>query len=365
MKGFILLGLLLLIPTSLTLSQESGSGKISGNMFGDYFYNVARDSNFSNLNNTALSGAKDLNGFDFRRIYFTYDYKISDDFKTRFRLEAQSYSSGGKNIFLTSVKDAYINWNGIFEGSSLILGIQPLPAFTVSESYWGYRSLEKTQLDLRKVVSSRDFGVSLKGKINSSGSLNYWVTYANGSSFGVETDKYKRAYAHIEVKPDNNWRFSVYGDYKFQSEIANPNMVGESLNHDAFTSALFAGYQEKDKFSVGAEGFLQMTSNDTFIPVINSVNIDDRNALGLSLFGWYKFCDRLIGIGRYDFFDPNMASGFRGDSRNFMLLGLSYILHEKVTLTPNIEFETYEPPVNGASIDPSLTARITFMYEFL
>ena len=40
-------------------------------------------------------------------------------------------------------------------------------------------------------------------------------------------------------------------------------------------------------------------------------------------------------------------------------------LHDKVSIMPNLEYETYETPVNGVSIDPSLTARITFYYEFL
>jgi hypothetical protein len=46
-------------------------------------------------------------------------------------------------------------------------------------------------------------------------------------------------------------------------------------------------------------------------------------------------------------------------------LGLSIILHEKVLITPNIIMETYEKPVNGIAIDPSISGRITFYYEFL
>jgi len=64
-------------------------------------------------------------------------------------------------------------------------------------------------------------------------------------------------------------------------------------------------------------------------------------------------------------FDNNISADFKGDSRNFFLAGLDIKLHDKVSIIPNIEFETYEAPVNGISIDPSLTARITFYYEFL
>lgn len=58
-------------------------------MFGDYFYNVARDTGISSFSNLATPGKRDLHVFQFRRIYFTYDYEISEIFSTRFRLEAE------------------------------------------------------------------------------------------------------------------------------------------------------------------------------------------------------------------------------------------------------------------------------------
>ncbi len=135
-------------------------------MFGDYFYNILRDSTIDNLNNTGLSGIQDLQGFDFRRIYFNYDYTISKQFSTRFRLESQTLVAVNNTLFLTYIKDAYLNWKNIFEGSNFIFGIQPTPAFKVAESYWGYRSLERTIMDLRRIVSSRDLGASLKRTID-------------------------------------------------------------------------------------------------------------------------------------------------------------------------------------------------------
>ncbi|HLX12869.1 MAG TPA: hypothetical protein VKS81_08650, partial [Bacteroidota bacterium] len=66
--------------SGFVLAQDQPTGHVSGLMFGDYFYNVARDSSFATGHGTpatkATSGAKDLNGFNFRRIYFTYDDDI-------------------------------------------------------------------------------------------------------------------------------------------------------------------------------------------------------------------------------------------------------------------------------------------------
>jgi hypothetical protein len=138
MKIFLLGTIVCFSLSSSAFAQDDAGGKISGYMFGDYFYNVMRDSTIDDISNKALTGQKDINGFQFRRIYFTYDYKISDKFSTRFRLESQTVVGVDNTLFLTFIKDAYLQWKEIFSGSSLIFGIQPPPTFTVSESSWGY-----------------------------------------------------------------------------------------------------------------------------------------------------------------------------------------------------------------------------------
>lgn len=361
MTKLLPMALLCLILISSIQAQDDSGGKISGYMFGDYFYNVMRDSTISEIPNSALSGKKDINGFQFRRIYFTYDYKISDKFSTRFRLESQTQAGVDNTLFVVFIKDAYLQWKEIFDGSNLIFGIQPPPTYTVTELVWRYRSLERTIMDLRKIASSRDFGISLKGKLISSGKVNYWIMYGNGSVFESEGDKYKRAYAHLDFLPSENFRITVYGDYRFKPE---KDFSGTGYNNDALLTSLFLGYQEKNDFSLGLETFLQMNNND-IKAVDNNLSILDRNALGISVFGSYSFTETLAGVLRYDYFDNNISADFKGDSRNFFLAGLDIKLHDKVSIIPNIEFETYEAPVNGISIDPSLTARITFYYEFL
>jgi hypothetical protein len=362
MKKLLPSVLVCLFLVSSAFAQDDSGGKFSGQMFGDYFYNVMRDSTISNIPNTALSGKKDLNGFQFRRIYFTYDYKISDKFSTRFRLESQTQVGVENSIFVVFIKDAFLQWNDIFEGSNLIFGIQPPPTFLVSETFWKYRSLERTIMDLRRVASSRDFGIALKGKLINSGKVNYCVMFANGSTFESESDKFKRAYAHLDFLPSENFRITVYGDYRFKPM---KDYSGTGYSNDALLTSLFLGYQEKNKFSVGLETFLQTNSNDVSQNVNNNLIVSDRNALGISAFGSYNFSETLAGVLRYDYFDNNISSDFKGDSRNFILAGLDFKVHQKVSIIPNIEFESYETPANGLTIDPSLTARITFYYEFL
>src|SRR5512143_3253741 len=152
----------------LVLGVDAQSqGKFSGLMFGDYFYNVARDTVFrrTNLPNSAVGGQKDLQGFQFRRIYFTYDNDISEKFTTRFRLEADQAALSSNGKISTYVKDAYLKWKNIFGGSDLTLGLQPTPAYEISENAWGSRSLEKTIMDLRGIIPSRHLGISLPGTL--------------------------------------------------------------------------------------------------------------------------------------------------------------------------------------------------------
>lgn len=365
MKKILFTGLLCLVTTLSLFPQQESSGKISGYMFGDYFYNILRDSAIDKINSKALNGIKNLQGFQFRRIYFTYDYKISDQFSTRFRMDAQTVVGTNSTVFSTFVKDAFLKWNDIFSGSSLIFGIQPPPSFDVTEDYWGYRSLEKTIMDLRGVANSRDFGLVLKGKINSEGTINYWLMYGNGSVLDTEGDKYKRTYAHIDIKPAENLRVILYGDYRFKPDKGYPSLTEQTFKNDAVTTDLLVAYRQAENFSVGAESFIQFNYNDVVKPEQDVYKVINRNAMGISLFGWYKFSDLLVGVGRYDFYDPNFSGDFKGDSRNYFIAGLSFILHPKVKITPNFLLETYETPVNGISIDPSLTGRVTFYYEFL
>ncbi len=63
MKKIILTGFLYLLISVPNFAQEVGEGKISGYMFGDYYYNILRDSTIDNLNNTGLNRHSGSAGF--------------------------------------------------------------------------------------------------------------------------------------------------------------------------------------------------------------------------------------------------------------------------------------------------------------
>lgn len=351
---------LVLCLIGVNIQAQKSNGKIHGYMFGDYFYNLSRDTISNSLSNAAFKGDKDFNGFQFRRIYFGYDYKINNSFSTRFRLEASQSELTNSSKMGLFVKDAYLKWHNIFKGSDVILGISPVPTFSVSEKIWGYRSLLKTIMDLRKVASSRDFGIALKGKLNENGSIKYWVMAGNGEGNRPEDDKQKRIYAHINFEPVKNLNFTLYGDIKFRENIASPANHDKMLGNNVSTTAIFVGYKEKDNFSLGLEMFYQNYQNE----LITSNGLLTKTAMGISLFGYKDFSKKISLIARYDYFDPTSNNNYKFDKRNLILGAVNYKVHPDVWIMPNIVIENYDDLADGKTIDSSITARFSFFYKF-
>ncbi|MGA2623918.1 MAG: hypothetical protein ABSF91_08705 [Bacteroidota bacterium] len=366
-----------LVALFVAVGTLSAQGKFSGYMFGDYFYNIARPA--ASMSAAALSGAKDLQGFQFRRIYFTYDNDISDQFTSRFRLEAdQSALTTGSSIPVTAttnagsyqgkietfVKDAYLKWKNVFEGSDFIFGIQPTTAFDISETWWGYRSIEKTIMDLRGIIPSRDFGVALRGKITEDGMFNYWAMIANGDGNSPVSSKFKRYSLNLQVKPADNWQATLNGDYRAQASIHDPTSTTGTLSNDIFTSSLFFGYREAGKYSLGAEAFMRMTMNGMTDPS-NAPKLKSANTMGFSVFGNYSVQDNLDVVARYDYYDPNSDSNVKGDSRNYIIAGLNWKADKNVWFMPNFQIETYESNPNGTTYGSAVTGRVTMYYVFL
>jgi hypothetical protein len=352
---------LIAVAYSKLIAQNLEKGKISGEAFIEYFYNIERDSAFSKLPNTALKGAKDFNGFQFRRITFTYDYDFSSRFISRVRFEGNQSSAVGNtvNVFM---KDLSLRWKNIFDGSDLIFGLQPTPTFEVSESYWQFRSLERTIIDLREIATPRDMGIALSGKFDNDGMFGYALMFANNSSLAGETDKYKRAYANLNIAPMKNMNITLYSDYKFRSKITESNSLNQSavsLNNDVITSAAFIGIKDDD-FSCGIEGFVQMTRNGYSTLNGNQINFNNMNGFGISVFGNYEIVEAISLLGRFDYYDPNSKVKF--DSRNFIAAGLSFIADKNIRIIPNVLIETYEK--NKNTYDPSITARVTVHFIY-
>lgn len=301
-------------------------GTISGVGFGDYFYNIQQRD----------TSKKDLNGFQYRRFQFTYDYKLSEHFDVRFRLEADEVTRTSNNHTGVFVKDAYLRWRNILPLHDLTFGISPTPAFQVSEGVWGYRCLEKTLMDLWGVVNSRDFGIDLRGKLDVA-TTRYWIKVANNSGVGTETDKYKRYYGLFHVKPTAEIDATVYADYDTRARKLDPVTTNRKSNN-RMTFGGFFGVSSKNGYSAGIEGVYRITENG-YQP-LPSLPLKHQRSFGVSVFGWYAVEVNVRIVTRYDYFDMNAA--LASDAASFIVAGLDYEPAENVHIIPNIHLVRYQ-----------------------
>ena len=243
------------------------SVKIGGQAFIDYFYQI-----------TAPDGADEgLNGFTYRRFRVTTDVQISDAFSGRMRLDAEASSFGAKGPE-PFVKDLWLQWK-YGGGHSVRMGVTNPPAFEIAERVWVYRGLEKTILDLNKVVASRDFGVRANGPLGSD-KVRYGLMVGNNSTVFGEDDRYKRVYGQVEFRPNEHVIAAVASNFAAYEGPAETQLVFSAV----------AGYFT-DRWRVGAEGFYETFTFE---------RVGDAVSLGGSFFADYYFTPEWGLVGRVD-----------------------------------------------------------------
>jgi hypothetical protein len=335
----VFLMFILFIGTALA-GDEAPKGKFSGYMFGDYYY-VASN------HNTQL---EKLNGFWFRRVYFTYDRNLSDKFSIRLRFEmAHPGDFTTKDKMIPFVKDAYLKYK--MGTHQIILGISPTPTWEVIEKIWGYRSVEKTPLDLQKFGSSRDLGIAIKGNLVETGKVKYHFMLANGNSNKSETNKGKKALLSVGFYPNKNIIIEIYGDYD--------DRPGST---DRITTQGFIAYKTK-KFRVG----LQYAHQIRKVQNASDLTLDIASVFAAGKIGQktnlFVRVDKMLDPNpdgnkiSYIPFDPTAKS-------TFIVGGVDITPLKTVHLMPNVEFVVYEKNNNGVKPDSDIIPRFTFYYKF-
>lgn len=306
-----------------TLSNTSGAdnGTLSGYMFGDYYYIAAAD-------NEEKEG---VNALQFRRMYLTYDKKIDDGLSTRLRLEANDAGFGSGLKMVPFVKHAYLKWGKYLGGADLYLGLSGTPTWALAESVWGYRSIEKTVLDLNKIGSSADLGVALKGK---AGRLSYFTMLGNGPGQKSEDDNGKKVYASVSMAPGEGLVVEGYADYNVRSQERTER-----------TLKIFTGYRS-DGFNGGIEVFSRTNSAGS--------GAADVTVSGVSIFGSQPFSDQLKAFARLDAVNNDAV-----DATNMLVIaGLDHSPRTNMHWMPNL----YVVMPDGG--DPTVQGRMTFFFKF-
>ncbi|WP_158705068.1 hypothetical protein [Salinibacter altiplanensis] len=323
-------------------SSFTPSTDINGYVFGDYYWMAGHHD----------SDIEGQNGFSIRRIYLTFDYSVAPNWSVRVRGEMNQpgdFTSGDK--MTPVVKDAYVRWNSETGRHSVSLGIAPTPTWGVVEDVWGYRSVEKTALDLYKFGSSRDFGVSAQGELDSDGLFQYHAMFANGNSNGTEFNKGKKGMLALTLDHPSGVIAQVYGDLENGTDDGGRTTVQGALFYEADRGRIGLQYAHQTRFRAG---------NDAEFDIV-------------SMFGAASITSRVDAFLRYDRqFQPNPQGPdidylpiARTAEANYAVGGLDIAIRENIHFMPNIEAVFYSNPEPGVDTpDTDLVPRATFYYRF-
>jgi hypothetical protein len=296
--------------------------------------------------------------FAFRRAYFTYENKINDNLKFRFRYDADntanlisvdsSFKTKKDDKLRPFIKHLYLEYSNLIPRAALRVGMTETLCFKLAEDRWGYRSVAKTLADGYKDItgvdirqSSADLGISLAG------SLNKYVRYGAMVQSG-------EGYGHAEV---NGWK-----KFAFQGQlipVPGLSLVGyfDTERQDKGKNAVtykFDGYFEMVKgLVIGSEYFVYQ--NDLYL-----VGTDRYDVSGLSVFGRYAITPGTLNMfARYDSYEPN--SKVDKDQTSLVIAGLDWApWGSAIKFQPNIWIQSYQDSAKKNDVIFNMTFFMSF-----
>jgi hypothetical protein len=310
---------------------------------------------------TGTDAAKALdNRFIFRRAYFTYENKISDKLKFRFRYDADNTANVTSVDFVKAsvkkddkmrpfIKHLYLDYAGLLPNSSLKVGMIETLTFKLAEDEWGYRSVAKTLVDGYKDVtgvdiraSSADLGASLTGTISKA--IRYGFMVSNGEGYShAEANKFKKFSGNLRVIPAAG--LSIVGYYEYEKQDAADKAV--MFKVDGFLDMVKGLILAVEYFSY---------NNDKF----QNADLSHYDTRGLSIFGNYKIVvDKFNVFARYDHYMPNSTNSL--GNFNLVMAGFDWApVHKSWRLQPNIWYYTYADSARKADAVFNLTFFLSF-----
>jgi hypothetical protein len=211
-------------------------------------------------------------------------------------------------------------------------------------------------MDLRGIASRTDLGVDLRGKITDDGLANYFVKIGDNSGQAPETNKYKRYYALLHLKPGSQFQATAYADYDAEAKRLDPS-DSQLKENSRMTFAGFLNYKDENQYSFGVEVFERIAQNN--FSAGGGAALQNLNTFGVSAFAWGQVADGLRLIGRFDLYDPNTSAD--NDGVSLLLGAIDYMPIPEVHLMPNIWVQTYQ--ASGLNSDVVVRATIAYSYK--
>jgi hypothetical protein len=298
--------------------------------------------------------------FTFRRAYFTYENKINDNLKFRFRYDADNTANITSVDIKTGstkkddklrpfMKHLYLEYSGLLANSIIRVGMTETIQFKIAEDRWGYRSVAKTLMDGYKDITgvdvdapSADLGASLTGSLAKYVRYGFMVSSGYGYSH-AENDRYKKLAAQIHLIPVAGLSIVGYMDYEKQDK-----------DNSAYTFKL-DGYMEMVRnLTIGAEYFVYQ--NDKYL----TGDRERYDVSGLSIFGRYIVNQDVFALfARFDKNEPN--NKIQDDEISLVIAGLDWApFHKSMRLQPNIWYVTYANSEKKDDVIFNLTFFLSF-----
>lgn len=333
-------------------AQEESKLKIVGEVFGDYFFKAGGDSTAGVLEYSRYK--KDFNAFAFRRVYFAAEYTFNEKFDAKFGLSydgnADTLPNGSRTVY---VKDAFVKWKNVFKNADLTFGIFPTIGYSyIDDKWWGYRSIERTIMDQRGFLSSRDMGIMLNGTFDDAKNFGYYAMIGNGRGARLENNKYKRYYAMLFGSfIEKKLVMDIYSDY----ETVSPDQNRTLLN-------FFIGYKSGGT-TLGLENFAQFLSNFNTSPTRES---SDIVPYGISFYFAQDIKKEVLKAWfRYDNFNQDLNNSKTGFRQSFVSTGLDWMPYANVHIMPNLWLNAFTPkPDQTVKYTTDVVPRITVWYNY-
>ncbi len=339
----------------------------------------------TNAGPTTLKPASDTtayinNQFIFRRAYFTYENKISDNLKFRFRFDADNtanvtgISLTGTPVSGTSlkkddklrpyIKHLYLEYSDFLIPKMVLnAGMIETLTFKPAEERWGYRSVAKTLVDGYKDITgveinatSADIGATLKYSFAKF--FRAAVGYYNGYGYShAENNQYKEVELQAQLTPLPGISFVGYVDYERQLPVAALPAVTDPT---AYTYKVDAAFEMVKNLVLVGEWFTYR--NDLYQTADEMYDVG-----GWSAFGRYTVKPNKFALfARYDSYMPNSLN--RDRDMSLAIVGLDWApYHASMKLQPNVWFVNYKNGIlynANATSNSDVVFNLTFFLSF-
>jgi hypothetical protein len=317
-------------------------------------------------------------GFELNRVYLTYKKEISDKASFTFQADMQNKNEIETTAYYMYIKNAKLDFN-IFDKTKLIIGMQGMNMFNISEKTWGNRFLSKTAMDANKWSESADLGMGLS---QSFGDISASLLITNGEGYKSKSEdnneKISLQAMYGQKRLDKKDGFNIGGVYSTLTYISveddeTTTEIDEEEAIPGTVMGIFGGFSRFGArvgfdYNIGTDLDLEFIEDDENTPGIDETIFYGESSTLMSFYANYSlsFIEGLSVIGRYDMLDASIEDNANTsdidesaeDNVTTMTAGLIYHCTDGLSIAPYIVQTTV------GTGNPMMDFNLSFQFQF-